>query len=48
MSSFTYFTSQTNVNSNQEPPAEFYDHSVIMIALVVIVYLSTPQNHFLY
>ena len=44
MSSFTYFTSQTILNSNQnimplKPSAEFNNHFVIMIALVVIFYL---------
>ena len=46
MRSFTYFTSQTNLNSNQNiksvplrPSAEFYDYFVIMIPLIVIVYL---------
>ena len=46
MRSFTYFTSQTNLNSNQniksvplKPSAEFYDYFVIMIPLIVIVYL---------
>ena len=38
MISFTYFTSQTNLNSNQDHPAEFYDHYVIMIALVCLIY----------
>ena len=44
MSSFTYFTSQTILNNNQnimplKPSAEFNNHFVIMIALVVIFYL---------
>ena len=60
MISFTYFTFQTNLDSNQkiasqrplDPPADASHNFQIMITLVVIVdlvYFSTSnQKHFLY
>lgn len=50
MSSFSYFTSQTNLNSYQNIKSQYPSdpNFVIMIALVVIVYLTCRRPQYIF